>query len=247
MTGGPMGRGPGAGIAGRLAGIRRSRWWYGCAVALVLALLVWLIAFSSVLGVRTVTVVGARTLTADQVRAVAGIRPGAPLARLNLGAIRSRLAAVAPIREVTVSRSYPASVTIRITERVAIGYRPVDGGSGGGPVALIDRDDVAFRSVAAAPAHLPRLLVPAEGAQSTAAAVVAGALPGAILRSLSSISAPSAESVTLTLRDGRVVLWGGVDRSADKARLLTALLHRPGNYFDLSDPSAVTSRTDAGN
>jgi cell division protein FtsQ len=240
-TGGPTPGGPAA-LAGRLASIRPARWWYWCAVALVLALLVWLVAFSSVLAVRTVNVVGARTLTAEQVRAAAGIRPGAPLARLDLGAIRARVSAVAPVRAVTVSRSYPASVTIRITERVAIGYRPVDGGQ----VALVDRDNVAFRTVAAAPAGVPRLLVPATGPQSTAAAAVAGALPGTILRSLGSISAPSTESVTLTLRDGRVVLWGGLDRSADKARLLTALLGRPGRYFDLSDPSAVTSRTDPG-
>lgn len=238
MTGGSMA----GSLAGRLAGIRRPRWWHWCAVAVVLALLVWLVGFSSVLGVRTVNVVGTRTLTAEQVRAAAGIRSGAPLARLDPGAIRSRLSALAPIRTVTVSRSYPANVTIRITERVPIGYRPVDGGQ----VVLIDRDNVAFRTAAAAPAGLPRLLVPATGPLPTAAAAVAGALPGRILKALSSVSAPSAESVTLTLRDGRVVLWGGTDRSADKARLLTALLGRPGRYVDLSDPSAVTTRTDPG-
>ncbi|HEX8095152.1 cell division protein FtsQ/DivIB [Jatrophihabitans sp.] len=233
----------GGGRSGRLASIRPARWWYWCAAVLVLALLAWLVAFSSVLGVRTVNVVGARTVTAEQLRAAAGIRAGTPLARLDLGAISSRVGAVAPVRTVTVSRSYPASVTIRITERVAIGYRPVDGGQ----AQLVDGDNVAFRTVRSAPAGLPRLLVPASGASSAAAAAVAAALPGKILKSLSSISAPSAESVTLTLRDGRIVLWGGVDRSADKARLLTALLGQPGRYFDLSDPSAVTSRGTSGN
>lgn len=250
MTGGPLTGGAptadgsrAAGPAGGLAAIRPARWWYGCVVVLVLALLVWLVAFSSVLGVRTVTVVGAQAVTAEQVRAAAGIRPGTPLARLDLGAIEARVGAVAPVRAVTVSRSYPASVTIRITERVAIGYRPVDGGQ----VQLVDRDNVAFRTVATAPARLPRLLTPAAGAPSAAAAAVAAALPGTLLKSLSSIAAPSAESVTLTLRDGRIVLWGGADRSADKARLLTALLRQPGRYFDLSDPSAVTSRGASGN
>jgi cell division protein FtsQ len=215
---------------------------YLAAAVLVLALLVWLVAFSSVLGVRSVDVVGARTLTASQVRAVAGIRAGAPLARLDLAAIRHRLSAVAPIRTVTVSRSYPATVTIQITERVAIGYRPVDG-----QALLIDRDNVAFRTVKAVPAGLPRLLVPGSGAPSAAAALVAGTLPSTVLKTLSSISAPSEESVTLTLHDGRTVLWGGTDRSTDKARLLSVLLGQPGRYFDLSDPSAVTSRADPGN
>ncbi len=238
MTGGP---------AGRLPAIRPARRWYAVAALLVLALLAWLICFSSVLGVRSVDVLGARTVTAAQVRAAAGIREGTPLARLDLAAISERLRKVALIRTVTVSRSYPATVTIRITERVAIGYRPVDPDSGGGAVLLVDRDDVAFRTVRAAPAHLPRLLVPASGAPADAAALVAGTLPATIVAKLASVSAPSAESVTLSLRDGRSVLWGGTDRSADKARLLAVLLGRPGRYFDLSDPSAVTSRLDPGN
>jgi cell division protein FtsQ len=114
-------------------------------------------------------------------------------------------------------------------------------------VLLVDRDNVAFRTVSSAPKHLPRLLVSASGAPAAAAALVAGALPASILAKLSTVSAPTEESVTLALRDGRSVLWGGTDRSADKARLLAVLLKQPGRYFDLSDPSAVTSRLDPGN
>lgn len=233
-------------MTGRWA-FRPARWGYAVAVLLVLALVAWLVGFSSVLGVRTVDVAGEHSLTADQVRAAAGIRPGTPLSRLDLAAVSRRLHAVAPIRTVSVSRSYPATVTIRITERVAVGYRPVDPAGSGGPVLLVDRDDVAFRTLRTVPAHLPRLLVPADGPAADAAALVAGALPAKILAKLVSVSAPSEESVTLSLRDGRSVLWGGTDRSPDKARLLAVLLGQPGRYFDLSDPSAVTSRLDPGN
>lgn len=234
-------------LTGRLGSVRPARWAYLAAAVLVLALLAWLVAFSSVLGVRTVNVVGTRVLTAEQVRAAAGIRTGTPLARLDLAAVSSRLGAVGPIRSVTVTRSYPSSVTIRVTERVAVGYRPVDPAAGGGPVLLVDRSDVAFRTVTAVPKHLPRLLVPASGPASSAAAAVAAALPAKVLALLSAVSAPTEESVTLMLRDGRSVLWGGTDRSGDKARLLSVLLGQPGRFFDLSDPSAVTSRTDPGN
>jgi cell division protein FtsQ len=48
--------------------------------------------------------------------------------------------------------------------------------------------------------------------------------------------------VTLTLRDGRTVLWGGADESAAKARVLTALLGRSGTVYDVSTPSVVTVR-----
>jgi cell division protein FtsQ len=234
-------------MTGPVAVLRQVRWWYWAVAGVVLALVVWLLAFSSVLGVRSVDVVGTRTLTAAQVRAAAGISDGTPLVRLDLGAITHRLRAMAPIRAVTVSRSYPGTVTIRITERTAIGYRPVDAAVSGGPVLLVDRDNVAFRTVTSAPANLPRLLVPESGLPSAAAALVASTLPAKVLKTLSTVSAPSDESVTLNLRDGRTVLWGGTDRSAEKARLLSALLAQPGRYFDLSDPSAVTSRGDSGN
>jgi cell division protein FtsQ len=133
-------------------------------------------------------------------------------------------------------------VTIRITERTAVGYRPVDGGE-----VLVDGENVAFRTVAKPPARLPRLLVSGIDAPSAAAAAVAAALPPKLAAKVSSIAAATQESVTLTLNDGRTVLWGGTDRSADKARLLSALLGQPGRYFDLSDPSSVISRGTSGN
>ena len=92
MTGRPMTEPAGLSI-------RPVRWAVPAAVrgrVLVLALLAWLMAFSSVLGVRTVNVVGARMLTAEQVRAAAGIRAGTPLARLDLAAVSARLSEVAP-------------------------------------------------------------------------------------------------------------------------------------------------------
>jgi cell division protein FtsQ len=44
------------------------------------------------------------------------------------------------------------------------------------------------------------------------------------------------------LRDHRVVRWGSPDRSSDKARVLSALLARPGTVFDVSDPDLVYAR-----
>jgi cell division protein FtsQ len=107
---------------------------------------------------------------------------------------------------------------------------------------LVDADDVAFRTVATPPVGLVRLDVPGGDDRSDAAAQVAGTLPAALAGKLTSITAPTPESVTLHLSDGRTVLWGGTDRSADKARLLAVLIGRPGSYFDLSDPSEVLSR-----
>ncbi|HET6209918.1 MAG TPA: FtsQ-type POTRA domain-containing protein [Jatrophihabitans sp.] len=222
----------------RVPGARR--WPIGAGALLVLLVGVgWLVGFSSVLGVHTVVVSGTRLLSPAQVSSAAAVRPGSPLSRLDTAAIRARVAALPQVRTVTVRTSYPSTVLIQVTERVAVGYRAVADGAG-----LVDADNVQFRTQSRPPAGLPQLAtaVPGRSEEAAAVAAVAGALPPELARRVSLISAASTESVTLRLFDGRLVLWGGTDRGADKARLMTALLRQPGRYYDISDPSSVISR-----
>jgi cell division protein FtsQ len=202
----------------------------------MVAVLGWVIGFSSLLGVGSVQVKGTRLLSAQQVRTAAGVKAGTPLIRLNTDVIRNRVEKLPEVRSVRISTSYPSTVTIAVTERVAVGYR-----SYGSRAQLIDADNVGFRTVRSAPAGLPNL-GGQDDATSAAIATVAASLPATTARRVDSISAQSLESVTLTLTDGRTVLWGGTDRNADKARLVAALFGQPGKYFDVSDPDAVISR-----
>jgi cell division protein FtsQ len=218
------------------AGGGHRRWLTLVTVAVVLLVLAWVIGFSSVLGARTVTVKGNHAVATTTIRQTAGIRPGTPLLRLDKGAVQRRLAALPAVRSITVTTSYPSTVVITVTERVAVAYRV----SGAG-WQLIDRDNVAFRTVASTPAGLP-LVDDSGDVTKAAAAAVAASLPTAVANKVSTIAVPSTESITLKLADGRTILWGGTDRSDEKARLLQALLGQPGTYFDLSDPGAVISR-----
>jgi cell division protein FtsQ len=204
----------------------------------IAASVVWLVGFSGVLAAHKVLVRGARLLSAQHIRAVAAVPSGQPLIRLDTGAIEARLRTMPEIRSATVRTSYPSTVVVTVRERVAVGYR-----SSGGGAELVDEADVGFRSQPEPPAGLPRLNAAGD---SGAAALVAAALPSRIAGQVTVITAPTPESVTLTLADGRTVVWGGPDRSADKARLLPALLGQPGRYFDVSDPDSVISRG-AGN
>jgi cell division protein FtsQ len=205
--------------------------------ALVLLLIGWLIGFSSVLGARTVTVKGNHSLSAAKIREVAGVRSGTPLLRLDKGAVRNRIAALPEVYAVTVSTSYPSTVTITVTERVAVAYRPTGAGA-----QLLDHDNVAFRTVPSPPNGLPKVDLAGDQAKSAAATLVAGSLPASVAAKVVAITAPTTESITLMVNDGRTILWGGTDRSQEKANLLQALLSQPGSYFDLSDPDAVISR-----
>jgi cell division protein FtsQ len=47
-------------------------------------------------------------------------------------------------------------------------------------------------------------------------------------------------SITLTLADGRVVIWGTTDRTDEKAEKLSALLTQPGKVYDVSSPDLPT-------
>ena len=210
------------------------------AVVLVGAVLTWLVAFSSVFGVRAVEVGGAHVLSAAEVRAAAHIAHGTPLVRLDRSAILRRVEALPDVATATLRTSFPSTVVITVTERVAIGY--VKDGTG---YRLVDATGYRFRTLTAPPPRLPLFVVPSgAGAQATAGAVatVAAALPAAIRDGVASIQALDPQAITLLLSDQRVVVWGSADRSADKARILPALLAQPGSQFDLTNPDMPFSR-----
>ncbi|HEY7046141.1 MAG TPA: FtsQ-type POTRA domain-containing protein [Jatrophihabitantaceae bacterium] len=206
----------------------------------LIAVLVWMFVFSSVLGAKRVVVHGAHTVPVSRIESVADVPHGRPLLRLDTGAIAGRVEQLPDIAAASVHVSYPSTVVITVTERVAVGYLSV-----GGTAILVDKSGRQFRTTSTVPKTLPRFDIPA-GQQATAAgqavATVAGALTPAELGKLSSIAATDPTHITLRLRDGRSVIWGSADRSADKAQVLPALLTRPGTTFDVSNPDVVVAR-----
>ncbi len=210
------------------------------AVVLVGAVATWLIAFSSVFGVRTVDVLGVHVLTADQVRSAAKIANGTPLVRLDTDGIRRRVEALPDVASAKVTTSFPSTVTITVSERTAIGV--VKSTSG---FLLVDRTGEQFRKVAARPANLPLFVVPGGAAARqtrSAVATVAAALNARLRGRIDSIQAISPQAITLLFTNGRVVRWGGADQSAAKARILPTLLHRRGTQIDVTDPSQPFTR-----
>ena len=204
----------------------------------LIAVLVWVVVFSSVLGAKRVAVHGAHAVPVNRIVSAADVPHGRPLLRLDTGGIARRVEALPDVAAVSVHVSYPSTVVITVTERVAVGYL-----DDGGKAILIDKSGRQFRTVAAAPSALPRFDVPAgDTATGQAIATVAGALTPALLGRLTSIGASDSSAITLRLRDGRTVRWGSAERSADKALVLPALLARAGTTFDVSNPDVVTAR-----
>jgi cell division protein FtsQ len=212
------------------------------AAALVILLAVWIVAFSPVLAVRSVAVKGAlQRLTVERIRTAAQVPSGTPLLRLDTTPVRKRVEALPEVASARVSVAYPSTVTITVTERVAVGYLNVGTGAGS-DYALVDKTGRQFVRTTTLPADLPHFeLAPGADPQSStmASAQVAAALPKDILARLTSISAGASTAVSLVLRDGRVVRWGSAQRNEEKAQLLVALLKQPGNTFDISNPDSV--------
>ena len=216
-------------------------WKYVVAAVLLVAVVVagvWLVFFSTVLAVKAVEVEGAERLRTAEVREVADIPVGEPLARLDLQAVRSRVQALALVRSAEVTRQWPDTVRIEIEERVAIAVVEI-----GGRLRGLDVDGVVFDDFGPA-AGLPRVQTsadPGRDALREAAAVVA-ALPDDLARKVDHVEVATVDQIQLVLRDGRTVVWGSADDSALKAEVLAGLLTRPGSTYDVSVPGQPTVR-----
>jgi cell division protein FtsQ len=228
----------------RRARRRRTRallpWAVAGAVLLVAGLATWILYGTSLLGVGQVRVTGVNILSPAQVRQAAAVTDGTPLARLDVAAVRARVAALAPVRRVVVSRDWPDTVRIQVTERTPVAAAPQ-----GRRFVLVDDQGVAFQAVSQVPAKLPTMKVakPGPGDANTRAAIaVMRALTPQLRDQLVSISVDGPARIRLALTKERVVIWGDSTESDLKARVATALLARDGTTFDVSAPDVVTIR-----
>ncbi|MGJ9423215.1 cell division protein FtsQ/DivIB [Aeromicrobium sp. CF3.5] len=232
----------------RRLGLRRHRWFRFAVAGLVLVLalvVVWLVWFSSVLSARSVEVEGLTSLSAKQVDEVAEVPLDGPLARIDLTGITARVKKMPRVQEVEVSRSWPHTVSIEITERTAVTWMSVDGEFRG-----VDRFGVEFRTYDEKPTKLIEARVtadePAQRLQTLeAVARVADRIrrdDPALNKQLRLITAGSKDSVQLGLTEGRTVTWGSVAEPARKLEVLDTLLGIEASQYDVSAPDQPTTR-----
>lgn len=212
------------------------------AVAVVGAVtaLVWVVFFSSVLAVKGAVVEGVEVLSAEQVRAVAAVPEGVPLATADLDAVGARVETLAPVRSVEVSRSWPDQVRIVVEERTAVAVVLDDGLWRG-----LDEEGVLFRDFAERPADLPevrmRASTPVEALAEAAA--VLDALPSDLLQRVSFLDVRTIDAITMTLQGGAVVNWGSAEQSARKVQVLRVLLEQEARTYDVTAPGRPTIRS----
>jgi cell division protein FtsQ len=224
---------------GRHKEVRRR--WVALLSVLTVVAMVYLLWFSSMLGVQTVDVVGSNAVPAEQVREAAAVPDQKPMLRLDTDEIRDRVAQMPGIATVDVSRSWPNTVEITVTERSAIAF--FDSGPGGDGVHLVDGGGVVFKTVKERPAGLPELKLPSVSADDPVTRAVTGVLgviPQQLLKQVTTASANTPASVEFALADGKTVRWGTAADTDRKAKVLAALLTREGKVYDVSAPDLPT-------
>ncbi|MGY1747929.1 cell division protein FtsQ/DivIB [Modestobacter sp. SYSU DS0511] len=214
----------------------------------LVAAVAWLLLGSPVLAVQEVRVDGAVTLSPEQVVASAGIAEGTPLVRVDTAGAAERVGRLPPVASVEVTRGWPDTVVVTVVER-----RPVAVVSDAGRRQLMDATGVVFDTITG---PVPDGVVPLDvrdpgpdDAATTAALGALTALPDDVRGQVTAVSATGPDDVTLTLTDGRAVLWGSAARTERKAEVLDALLEQidagsldPADTLDVSTPDAVVLR-----
>ena len=203
---------------------RRGRRILRAVLALLLAALVgtavWVVYFSTVLDTRAVVVSGTRELTVDQVTTAAAVPLGRPLSRQHLDAIARRATSLPQVSAAKVTREWPHTVRVAVTER-----EPLLGVARPGGFLVADRAGVVFTTrtvlppgvveVAADPANRPLLVELGS---------VALALPSDVRSQVTSIAATTPDSIQLRTTSGLTIVWGDASQSELKAQVAVALL-----------------------
>lgn len=217
---------------------RRRRWlaWLLAFLAIAaIAAAAWLVLFSSVLAVRSIDVVGADGMAADQVRGASSIALGVPLARMDADRAARGIRELPWVADVEVRRGWPDRVVLAVTVRT-----PAATLAGGDD--LVDATGAVFAGVGPVPADLP--VVKGEGEALATAMAVLASLPPDLAPRVVRLAATTRDDVTLTLRSGAIVRWGSSDQAAAKAEVLRVLLERRRDLYDVTSPETPTTFRD---
>lgn len=220
---------------GKVRGLKLMVWTVLLAVLFVgLGLLLY---FTPIMAARSIVVTGVGAVTQEEIVEAAAVKEGTPLLQVDTDDVAERVATIRRIATARVQREYPSTLRITVVERVPVVVKDFPDGP-----HMFDKDGVDF-AVGPPPPNLPYLDAdnPGPSDPATKAALeVMTALRPEVAGQVARVSAPSVASITLTLVDGREVVWGTTDRTEEKAQKLAALLTQPGHIYDVSSPDLPT-------
>lgn len=223
----------------------RRRWAFVAVLAVVVA---WAVLFFfPVLTVKNVDVQGAKNADVQQVSEASGVGERSNMLRLDTEQVARNVAPTPWVKKVTVSRSWPSTVTIQITEHEAVGVLDE-----GGETSLIDRDGKVFLKGPAPEGAVPFTKVKDGDTRALAAGAAAvNALQPENRKQLVEVAVPNAEAVEMTFelpapegeaKPRKVVYFGAAEQLTEKAEAVRVVLQREQPTWNVSNPAMPTAR-----
>nr|WP_232531356.1 FtsQ-type POTRA domain-containing protein [Microlunatus antarcticus] len=200
---------------------------------------VWLVYFSTVLDTRSVAVSGTRALTPEQVTAAAAVPLGRPLARQDLDAVARRATALPQVSAAQVTRDWPNTVRVTVTER-----EPLLAVAQPGGFLIADKAGVVFAAETTRPTGVVEVAAdPANRPLLVELGSVVLSLPKDVRDQVTSIAATTPDSIQLKTTSGITIIWGDSSQSELKAQVAVALLDSgPKTTIDVSAPHTPAVR-----
>ena len=99
-------------------------WGIGIGLVVILAVGTWLAFFSQVFAVKDVAVNETALLTRDQILETAAVEMDVPMLTTDTDGIGARVAELPAVQSVDVTRDFPDTIAIHVTERELAFQRP---------------------------------------------------------------------------------------------------------------------------
>ncbi|WP_241982161.1 FtsQ-type POTRA domain-containing protein [Cryobacterium ruanii] len=222
---------------------RRTAWIVGLGSIVFAFGLIIGAAYSPLMALRTIEVVGTSRIPATDVSAALTGQLGTPLPLIDSDVVKGELSEFTLIQSYVTESRPPGTLVVRIVERVPVGVLA-------GPTGfdLVDAAGVVIETTPERTAGYPLIDAPdgIDSAGFKAAAAVLAVLPETIRSQLDTVTAVTTDDVTLSLLGGERVVWGSPEKSEYKAVVLAALLvgHPAGtvNEYDVSSPDSAVLR-----
>ncbi|AMO92536.1 cell division FtsQ family protein [Corynebacterium simulans] len=202
------------------------------AVVVLAAVAVWMFP---VFKVSSFEVQGISHVDAAQVEEASGVAKGENLVRVDARAAASGVARLPWVKSATVSRSFPSTLSVEVTEHEAVAFRDKN--------KLIDAEGEEFAedTPPEGAVEITGSAEPGSEEMSDAVEVVA-ALPQPLRAQVKSLEAKNAYSMTFHLKDDRSVFWGASEDNANKALAFETVLKMEGGQWNISNPELVTTK-----
>lgn len=225
----------------RRARTRRNVLWSVAGLVAFVIAFVAIGVFTPLFSVREVAVTGIERADKGAIESTLKQLEGRPLAQVTDADVGALLDKFVLVQSYSVRTEPPSTLIVDVVERVPVGAIESDDG-----VIMVDAVGTKLWQADKVPEDIPVIQVSSVDAPGFPAAAQASlALDREFRKQVAEISAHTLDSITLTLRDGTLVVWGSADDSDRKAQVLEALVAATGGepaYFDVSSPDNPVSR-----